>query len=479
MNGLKAAMACTFLITPWGAFAEVRINEVAWAGSASDANNEWVELWNDGTASIDLAGWQLRAADGSPAIALTGTIAPAGYFLLERTDDESAPGVRADVIYTGALSNEGEKLELINASGGVVSTADGSDGWAIGGDASTKQTLQSMNGSWGTADGTPRRPNASANSAPASNTAAKKTAPTGGRPVMTGRAPEPLPTPKHREMVAIDIGADRAGTMGAALAFTAAVIDGDGSELHNGKVRWTFGDGGAGEGRSAAHTYVHPGTYVVTAHVTYEEFRRTHEDSARINVAITSPGVGIPEATPQFITLANYAEAEADLSGFTAMARGKSFTLPEGSYILPGASIRIPAAISHLAPATANEVHLYFPSGGKVALHSAPKLKPEETTVGREAPPPQKTAVAPPPALESAPIEEPQEAPAETASLAASPVFANTEEGPGTGRSGLAMMLAAVIGIGMAAMVMVRREEDETLALARQFTIVDDSKENP
>jgi hypothetical protein len=54
-------------------------------------------------------GWRLEAADGTPSIALAGMIPAGGYFLLERSNDESVPGVAADVIYTGALGNEGEE----------------------------------------------------------------------------------------------------------------------------------------------------------------------------------------------------------------------------------------------------------------------------------------------------------------------------------------------------------------------------------
>ena len=51
---------------------------------------------------LDLSGWTLAATDGTPSISLSGTVPAYGYFLLERTDDNSAPGVVADLnVYEG------------------------------------------------------------------------------------------------------------------------------------------------------------------------------------------------------------------------------------------------------------------------------------------------------------------------------------------------------------------------------------------
>ena len=117
------------------------INEIAWMGTVESANNEWLELKNTGEAEIDLSGWVLRAADGSPVINLAGKIPAGGYFLLERTGDDTLPSVAADQIYVGSLSNAGELLELVDANGTVVDLVDGSGGWPAG-DNVTKATME-------------------------------------------------------------------------------------------------------------------------------------------------------------------------------------------------------------------------------------------------------------------------------------------------------------------------------------------------
>lgn len=89
----------------------VVINEIAWMGTTTSANDEWIELLNTTAAPVDLTGWTLAADDGTPSISLSGSIPAGATYLLERTDDTTVPGVAADLIHTaGALGNDGENL---------------------------------------------------------------------------------------------------------------------------------------------------------------------------------------------------------------------------------------------------------------------------------------------------------------------------------------------------------------------------------
>jgi hypothetical protein len=119
------------------------INEVAWAGTTSSlTSDEWIELYNTTNATINITGWTLKAADGTPTITLNGSIPAGGYFLLERDDDTTVSDILADQIYTGDLSNSGEALTLLDGSNKVIDTANGNGGSWPAGSSSTYGTME-------------------------------------------------------------------------------------------------------------------------------------------------------------------------------------------------------------------------------------------------------------------------------------------------------------------------------------------------
>jgi cytosine/adenosine deaminase-related metal-dependent hydrolase len=146
---------------------EVVLHEIAWMGTLTSPSDEWIELFNNTPADINLAGWTLTATDGTPSITLAGTIPAGGHFLLERTDDTTVPGVAADQIYTGALVNDGEVLTLRDDLGVLQDLV---DAWYAG-VSTTRETMQRVNpqeegtepSNWvnGPVEGTPQNSGAS------------------------------------------------------------------------------------------------------------------------------------------------------------------------------------------------------------------------------------------------------------------------------------------------------------------------------
>ena len=122
------------------------INEVAWMGTQGNVAHEWIELYNPTTATLSLSGWTLSFADGSPStIALTGTVAAEGYFLLE-SDDDAVMTVAADLVYAAGLhsmSDGGEQLVLRDDQSAVVDTASAVGGaWPAGVTGSLPATME-------------------------------------------------------------------------------------------------------------------------------------------------------------------------------------------------------------------------------------------------------------------------------------------------------------------------------------------------
>lgn len=136
LTGLELGLVLVLLTGVLSLGQGVVINEVAWAGTAASPSDEWIELYNPSDSPVDLTGWTLTF--GKTVIDLgsgENTVIPAGgYFLLERSDDNTISDIAADLIYKGALSNSGTVIELIDPNGKVVDTANsGSEGgWFAG-----------------------------------------------------------------------------------------------------------------------------------------------------------------------------------------------------------------------------------------------------------------------------------------------------------------------------------------------------------
>ena len=111
----------------------VVINEVAWAGTKANPFDEWIELKNNTDQEVSLDGWKLVSESGTINILLSGKIPPGGFYLLERTDDNTISDISCDLIYRGALVNSGDTLKLIDPAGNVVDTANKKGGtWPAG-----------------------------------------------------------------------------------------------------------------------------------------------------------------------------------------------------------------------------------------------------------------------------------------------------------------------------------------------------------
>jgi len=119
-------------------------------GTEADYSDEWVELYNKSDYNISLASLSLESLNKTPIINLEGHIPAKGYFLLERTDDQTITNIPADQIYTGALENIGEILYLKDNKNNIIDKVDCNDGWYAGqntkeGEKWTRRTMERIN----------------------------------------------------------------------------------------------------------------------------------------------------------------------------------------------------------------------------------------------------------------------------------------------------------------------------------------------
>lgn len=399
-------IGCIISTVPLFAYAtenntsHIRINEIAWMGTNNSANAEWIELANTGSKTVSLSGWTLIAADGSPHIIFPNGahISAHGYFLLERTSDKTVPGITADLIYTGSLSNSGETLTLTNSASTTIDTVVSGKKWClVGGNNTTKETAQYTSAGWITATSTPRTINATSGTAPAcavtqnnsgagttgaatstssTSTSTQSTATTTTSQENTNGPPsfEPIP------VVFLNIGSDRAIVAGADVRFSALVTNKTGKLYTGAIVKWAFGDGSVATGASVFKSYHMPGTYAVV--VSAVQGIGSGEDD--IVVTVRNANVTIPSVSSNGITLRNNTQYRLNISLWKLRVATTTFSFPNNTIILPHTSVIFPKEITHLPFIT--DVTLLYPNGKKVVKYSTIKTFPKNTIITKTKP---------------------------------------------------------------------------------------------
>ncbi len=136
-NAFNSATATISVTAPETPTLEVVINEIAWMGtSATNSSDEWIELFNNTTSTVNITGWHLSSLDGSPALTFsTSSVSANGFYLLERTNNDTIKDISADWMGSfgqGGLKNDGERLELRDTSNNLIDRVDCSFGWFAG-----------------------------------------------------------------------------------------------------------------------------------------------------------------------------------------------------------------------------------------------------------------------------------------------------------------------------------------------------------
>lgn len=141
------------ILIPWlcsySAFSAVVINEIHYNGESNTAVNEFVELHNTGSDSINISGWSF--SDGVDFMFPPGSeIVAGGYAVVAERPSSilSQFGVACFGPYQGGFSSDGERVTLEDASGLLIDevTYQPSFPWPVGADG-TGASMELLGGS--------------------------------------------------------------------------------------------------------------------------------------------------------------------------------------------------------------------------------------------------------------------------------------------------------------------------------------------
>lgn len=335
---IRVFFTALILFLPTTTLAAVFITEVAWMGTETDSNNEWIEIYNFSNTPTDITGWSLT--DGNSLnIDLSGTMPPHGVFLLERTDDTTVPDFPASIIYTGALVNSGATLTIIDAEGTTIGELVGGEDWVnIGGNNELKYTAQqTMTGTWVTGVPTPGMPNIEEDAEIPEEETDNTPQTSSETPTGTGgNTSISLTLPDTELSLVIEAPNIAYVNQSIDLAVNASGI---GSSLIDSLYyTWNFGDSDSAVGSETSHKYQYPGEYVIVTEAGYAR----HKTIVRHHITVLPVTLSLARATDGAVLIHNDAKYDVDVSGYRLVG-SKSLEFPQHSIILPNGTITIPA----------------------------------------------------------------------------------------------------------------------------------------
>ena len=380
-------------ILPLHAAGGLSITEIMYDPLGTDTNREWIEVENDGSASLDLSGYFLLtdglASSHHSLVAQGSSVIPAGGYAVIvqdvdafKTDYPSYAGILFDSSWSGLPATSGKTIALIDGQSNVLDQVAYDP--SVGGDNDGTSLQKDDTGAWSAATPTPGSGIAAASAqatqtsastddsndppAPASgsNIAAPSVGLVAGSPVST--SPKAVAVSHMR----VDLAIPKYGVAGIPVTISDKVY-GYSDELRTyGGTHFALGDGSAHDGQameSFQHAYAYPGTYVVTFEYREDPYYPHDADvTARAVIVVEAPGVAISNiASDGSVTLSNTGDREADVSGWLVAPLGDAyakdtFHIPEGTVILTGKTM------TGIALAADEKPVLLLPSGALAGL---------------------------------------------------------------------------------------------------------------
>ncbi|OGG45317.1 hypothetical protein A2673_00200 [Candidatus Kaiserbacteria bacterium RIFCSPHIGHO2_01_FULL_50_13] len=169
-------------------------------------------------------------------------------------------------------------------------------------------------------------------------------------------------------------GENRTVTIGTDVPFIGLAHDDKKKPMENVHYTWNFGDGTTAEGKEVTHRFLYSGRYAVVLKVFHYGAYATH----RITVVAEEVELTLALSEDGGVVLSNKGRRNADISLWRVVMDFHTFTLPEHTVILPGATLRLSPTLLRFHAAAKAE--LQFPSGAvAVRVKEVEKTEPPKT----------------------------------------------------------------------------------------------------
>lgn len=371
---LYITLAIVFFLLSRVTSASFEITEIMYDLDGTDTNREWIEVKNSGTESADLSKWFFFSDNSKHALVpQSESLVPAGGYAVItqnvtnfRGDWSNFSGLLFDSSWTG-FNNEGETIALKDPDLNMVSEVSFTSSQGGAGDGNS---LQKISSSWSGATPTPGSVNQGGSGGGEDGGESSSGNTTAG-------SLTPVVKKKEVEVPKIVTNIISPNTVFAGIPFTITMkTEGYGKEpLKMGRFVWNFGDGelkAEYEHMPFEHIYEYPGDYVITLSY-YRVYAGTVVDATdRLTIKVLPSEVSISsvgKSDDPYVEIENKSKFEVDISMWTILGSVHSFTIPQGTIILPSQKLKFSSKITNFTTTDITSITLKSKIGDTAASY--------------------------------------------------------------------------------------------------------------
>lgn len=358
------------------AYADLEITEVMYDVDGTDADREWVEIYNNGDSPVDVSSWSIADYDTSwhyhgitPYI--DSNLGSNSYAVLVRTSQSDFKDFKLKYPnYTGSLfrgsfdlGNDNGKIALSTDKKSTTSEVSYDASQGANGDGNS---LQKIDGVWKSALPTMGIVNKSV-SGDTTNTNSTNTNPV----FSSGSSSASQVNKKESEVPKITTEIIAKSTVINNIEFPIENITLGYSKEHltHGRFVWNFGDGVTKEeidSKPFTYSYQYPGDYVLSLSYYYNYYSMKPDATDRMTIKVLPAEVYISSVgndKDAFVELENKSNSEVDMSCWILKGINHSFTIPEGMVILPNKKLKLSPRVTLFDSEDLKSIMLQNPKG--------------------------------------------------------------------------------------------------------------------
>jgi hypothetical protein len=361
---------CFFFSACHLVFANFNINEVMYDLEGTDTGREWVEIYNNSGADVDLSTFKffegntnhgLTLVQGNKNVNAHGYAVIVSDYAKFKIDWPNFSGTIFDSTFS--LSNDGEEtLAIKDENLNVVDEFTYNSGMGANGDGNS---LQKISGSWIPATPTPGKINESVSTIASQSNSESSSA----QNIIAEAKTKVVEEPKIKTSITIKGSA----LAGMPVEFQGNAFGYSGEKLLYGRYFWNFGDGDSKEvkmndinAQKFTHIYFYPGEYVVSLEYYLNYYGNAPDAFNKMTIRVTKADIVISRVGDEkdfFVELSNNAEYDIDISNWILSSNGKNFSIPRNTTIRAEKKMIISSKITSFSIYDKNNLKLLSPQG--------------------------------------------------------------------------------------------------------------------